>query len=110
MLTSINGHRPLYVLQQTILRLPLRSCIANSSAIICISALLGGIYKVGTLSQHGYDWRTGLLVAAALAPTAWIGGRLGASLTHSLPIRQVRIAFILLMIVASWKMAALPWP
>lgn len=109
-LLGIGGGAVAVPLQQTILRLRLRSCIANSSAIICISALLGGVYKVSTLHQHGYDWRIGLFVAAALAPTAWTGGRLGASLTHALPIRQVRIAFILLMLVASWKMASLPWP
>ncbi|HEX7009392.1 MAG TPA: sulfite exporter TauE/SafE family protein [Phycisphaeraceae bacterium] len=114
-LLGIGGGAVAVPLQQVILRLPLRQAIANSSAVICISAGVGAIYKNVTLAQHlsplgqPMSWHDGVLVALLLSPTAWIGGRLGASLTHRLPIRQVRIAFILLMIVSAWKMAAIPW-
>jgi uncharacterized membrane protein YfcA len=96
-----------------LLKLPLRNCIGNSSAIICISAGVGAIYKNATLAPHmpadgPAGWRISLLIALLLAPTAWFGSRLGAGLTHSLPLRQVRVAFILLMAVAAWKMAAIP--
>jgi len=97
-------------LQQVILKLPLRNCIANSSTIICVIATFGAIYKNASLAQHGYDWKVSLIVAAMLAPTAWVGGRLGAVLTHRLPLRQVRMAFVGLMLVGAWKMAHLPWP
>lgn len=112
-LLGIGGGAIAVPLQQMLMRLPLRNCIGNSSAIICISAGIGAIYKNATLAQHAtdtgpIDWHTSLLIAALLAPTAWVGSRLGAGLTHSLPLRQVRIAFILLMAVAAWKMAGLP--
>ncbi len=112
-LLGIGGGAIAVPLQLTLLKLPLRNCIANSSAIICISATVGAIYKNATLSQHlsgssQVDWRMSLVIAAMLAPTAWAGARLGASLTHRLPLRQIRIAFIALMAVAAWKMAALP--
>lgn len=96
-------------LQQILLRLPLRSCIANSAAVMCVSATLGAIYKNATLPKHDVPWHQGILLAAMLAPTCWIGGRLGAGLTHSLPVRQVRMAFVALMIVAAVKLAAIPW-
>lgn len=113
-LLGIGGGAIAVPLQQLLLKLPLRSCIGNSSAIICISAAVGAIYKNATLAQHvsgssPVDWRMSLVIAAMLAPTAWAGARLGASLTHSLPLRQVRLAFIALMAVAAWKMAALPF-
>jgi len=112
-LLGIGGGAVAVPLQQVLLKLPLRSCIGNSSAIICISATLGAIYKNATLAQHAHGsttvtWQMSLLIAAMLAPTAWLGARLGASLTHRLPLRQVRMAFIALMAVAAWKMAGLP--
>jgi uncharacterized protein len=116
-LLGIGGGAIAVPLQQMLMKLPLRNCIGNSSAIICISATIGAIYKNATLAQHAattpgtspIDWHTSLLIAALLAPTAWFGARLGAGLTHRLPLRQVRIAFILLMAVAAWKMAGLPF-
>lgn len=108
-LLGIGGGAVAVPLQQIVLRLPLRRCIANSSAVICISAGIGAVYKNASLPA-AYDWRTSLMIAALLAPSAFIGGRIGASLTHRLPLRQVRVAFILLMVVAAWKMGQVPAP
>jgi uncharacterized membrane protein YfcA len=104
-LTGVGGGAIAVPLQQLALRLPLKSCIANSSAVICISAFVGSIHKNATLPGHGGDIRHSLLLAALLAPTCWLGARLGATLTHTLPVRTVRIAFIVLMIVAVIRMA-----
>ena len=109
-LLGIGGGALAVPLQQTLLHLPLRNAIANSSAVICVSAAVGAVYKNATLAQHaGPDqaltWTSGLALAALLAPTAWIGGRLGAKLTHTLPLRLVRGAFVLLMLGAAWRMA-----
>ena len=111
-LLGIGGGALATPLQQTLMRLPLRRCIANSSAVMCGSAALGAVYKNATLGQHAVpavplDWRVGLTLGLLLAPTAWLGGRLGAGLTHRLPLRTVRAAFIALMLVAAWRMAAL---
>jgi uncharacterized membrane protein YfcA len=113
-LLGIGGGAVAVPLQQVWMKLPLRKCIGNSSAIICISATIGALFKNASLAQHAteatpIDWRTSLLIAALLAPTAYVGARIGAGLTHSLPLRQVRMAFIGLMAVAAWKMAALPF-
>jgi hypothetical protein len=106
-LMGIGGGAVAVPLQQTLLRLPLRNCIANSTAIIGITAGFGALAKNLTLAQHGLSWRHSLLVAALLAPTAVIGGWMGGSLTHILPMRIVRGAFILLMIIAAWRMLGL---
>lgn len=113
-LLGIGGGAVAVPLQQTLMKLPLRSCIANSSAVICVSAGVGAIYKNLSLAGHpvlpGVEpitWVQGLTLGLLLAPTAWLGGRLGAALTHRLPLRVIRVAFIALMVLACWKMAAL---
>ncbi len=120
-LLGIGGGAVAVPLQQALLRLPLRNCIANSSAIICVSAALGATYKISTLDRHNLPpeaipgvgiaaaapitWATGLTLGLLLAPTCFLGGRLGASLTHRLPLPAIRIAFIALVLVSAWKMA-----
>ncbi|MEM9252671.1 MAG: sulfite exporter TauE/SafE family protein [Planctomycetota bacterium] len=96
-------------LMQTFLRLPLRVCIANATAVMCVTAGLGAMAKLATLPE-GLSAGRALLIAAVLAPTAIAGGLIGASLTHRLPLRVVRVVFVLLMAAAAWRLAALPWP
>ena len=108
-LLGVGGGTIAVPMQQILLHLPLRSCIANSMTVICFTATAGAVYKNATLTQHGYQWTGSLLLAATLAPSCWVGGRIGAGLTHALPLRQVRVAFILLMAAAAVKMAAIPW-
>jgi uncharacterized membrane protein YfcA len=108
-LMGIGGGAIAVPLQQMLMRLPLRHAISNSCAIICITALVGGIYKNATLASHGLAWTDSLKIAGLLAPTALVGGYIGGKLTHLLPVGLVRAMFIVLMIVAAWKMAAIPW-
>lgn len=112
-LMGVGGGAIAVPMQQIFLRLPLRRCIANSSAVICISAAVGAIYKNASLSEHiveatgnPYNWHNSIILALLLAPTCFLGGRIGAALTHALPIRYVRFAFIALLCVAAYKMAA----
>lgn len=106
-LLGIGGGAVSVPLQQVVLKLPLRSCIANSSAVMVVTAAIGAAYKNATLTQHGLQWQTSLVVAAMLIPTAFVGGYTGAHLTHVLPLRWVRLLFIVLMIVAAWRMLAI---
>jgi hypothetical protein len=109
-LLGIGGGAIAVPLQQVLMRLALRPAIANSSAIICISAAVGAFYKNASLQPHGLRWQDSLILAALLAPSCWLGGYLGAHLTHKLPIRQVRIAFIIFMTVAALRMLNIPLP
>jgi uncharacterized membrane protein YfcA len=108
-LLGIGGGALAVPMQQVVLRLPLRVCIGNSTAVIVCSAGIGASVKLATLSQHGtagrpLSWVDGLVLAGVLAPGALVGGRLGAVLTHRLPLRGVRAAFVVLMVVAAWRM------
>ncbi len=106
-LLGIGGGAVAVPLQQIALRLPLRNCIANSSAVMCLTAGIGAIYKNATLAPHGLNLYDSLLLAALLAPTALIGGSIGGMLTHRLPLPVVRAAFIAVLGIATWKMLGL---
>lgn len=103
-LTGVGGGAIAVPMQQMLLKLPLKNCIANSAAIMCVTAIVGAIFKNLTLASLGHDVKVSLLLAALLAPTCWIGGHLGAKLTHILPTRQVRLAFIGLMMISVWRL------
>mgnify|MGYP001825061115 CR=1 FL=1 len=114
-LLGIGGGALAVPLQQMLTKIPLRNAIANSSFVMMFSAGIGALLKLGTLNQHYPNtldadpaWQTALMLALVLAPTAILGAGLGAKLTHSLPVQYVRFAFVLLMIAAAFKMAAVP--
>jgi uncharacterized membrane protein YfcA len=88
---------------QTVMRMPLRNAIATSSITIFSISWLGAITKNASLGSDGTVTRS-LILAACLAPTAMIGGYFGSHLTHNLPLKAVRIAFIALMAAAGIKM------
>ena len=90
--------------QQLILKVPLRKAMSNSSAIIMSVALIGGIYKTVTLPEHGNSIADALRISAVIVPTAIIGGFVGGQLMHKLPVKVVRIIFICLVLLASYKM------
>ena len=113
-LMGIGGGALAVPLQQTLVKLPFRNAIANSSFVMVFSAGIGAALKLTTLDQHYPTladaepaWQTAVLLALILAPTAIIGAGIGAKLTHTLRPRYVRIAFILMMIAAAYKMAAI---
>ncbi len=105
-LLGIGGGPVANPLLQGVCRLPLRQTIATSSAVMCLTALVGSAHKNLTLADltPALSIKESLLVAACLAPTAAFGAFVGAGLTHALPVRWVRVAFILLMVWASANM------
>lgn len=114
-LLGIGGGALAVPLQQMLTKIPLRNAIANSSFVMVFSAGIGAALKLVTLDQHYPTtldaepaWQVALLLALILAPTAIIGASTGARLTHALRVHYVRFAFVMLMIVAAFKMAAVP--
>jgi hypothetical protein len=113
-LLGVGGGGIAVPLLQKVCNLPLRQCIATSTAVMCIAAAIGAVRKNATLTQH-LDVATGvalsaldsLEIAAWLAPTAIVGGLMGAGLTHQLPLFWIRLTFILLMTWASLEMLGL---
>ena len=108
-LLGIGGGALAVPLQQSLLRIDLRRAIANSAAVMCGSAAVGAIYKNATLPRHGSPeaplfWWSALTLAAIIAPLAFIGGRMGAGLTHRLPLRWVRAVFAVMLLGAAIKL------
>lgn len=89
---------------QVLCRLPLRQCIGVSSSVMCLTAIVGASIKIGTIEQHGFPISDALLISALLAPTAFVGGRFGAGLTHKLPLPVVQGVLIVLLAVSVWRM------
>ncbi len=91
-------------MQQILMNIPIRRAMSNSSATIICVALVGAIYKNLTLSQHGFSILESLRIAAFIIPTAFLGGYCGGWLMHKLPQNIVRAIFIVLLLLAAWKL------
>lgn len=90
-------------LQRRLLDLPLRVAIANSAVMIVITSTVGAVLKnVAYASEHEGSLDA-LLLAAIVAPAAVIGSFTGSYLTHVLPIRALRLMFIVLLVIAGAK-------
>lgn len=86
-------------------RVRLRHAIAASSATMCISAAVGATLKLGTLPQHGRSISEALWLALAMGPMAVAGALIGARLAHALPLRAMRLAISILLLIAAARMA-----
>lgn len=106
-LLGLGGGVMLVPLLQMLCRMPLRNSIATSSAVISLTAVVGAGLKLGSLPALGQSSAGALALAAAMGPTAMIGGSLGARLTHALPVRAVRIVLTALLLVVAAKLAGL---
>lgn len=91
-------------LQQLFLKIPLKKAISNSAATIILIAVFGSTMKNLTLSTHGIAITESLKIAVFVIPTAFIGGYCGGHFLHKLPKTIVRVIFIIMMILASYKM------
>ena len=109
-LLGVGGGALAVPLQQVVLKLRLRNCIANSAAVMCFTALVGAVYKNLSLPQHGLAIDRSLLLAALFIPPAVIAAWAGSHLTHRLPVRLVRGVFILALAASAWKMAGFGSP
>lgn len=94
-------------LMQALCRLPLKEAIAASASVMVFSSALGATLKLATLDRHGQAWTLALLISACLAPTALVGGHLGAILTHRLPVHAIRAVFSVVVLVIAARLLGL---
>jgi len=106
-LLGIGGGIVSVPLAHTLCRLPLKQCIAASAVVMVVSSTVGSVMKLATLGQHGFKWTDAVLMALALAPTALLGGWIGAGLTHRSSLRTLRLVFCALLVVMAGRMAGL---
>jgi uncharacterized protein len=93
-------------LQQRVLGVPLPRAIANSAATIVGLSVVSALAKnLAIATRHpDVNWLSPIILAGCLIPTAMIGSYVGSRLTHVLPIRAVRWAFLLLLVTAGVRM------
>ncbi|MCC6284779.1 MAG: sulfite exporter TauE/SafE family protein [Phycisphaerales bacterium] len=104
---GLGGGVVIVPLMQVFCRVRLRHAIGSSLAVMSVTAIIGAGFKIGTLPEHGLRMGTALGYVAALAPGAMLGGHLGASLNHRLPISGVRIAISVLLIIVAARLAGI---
>lgn len=87
--------------QRLFLGVRLRYAIANSSFTIVVVSAVTAVTQSLAIAQKMPSLRVGdgWLLALVLAPGAVVGGWCGASLTHWLPTRWLRLAFHLLLVL-----------
>lgn len=106
-LLGIGGGGIAVPLTHVVCRVPLRHAIGASATVMCITAGIGAALKVATLHTHDQDWHRALILALILAPSALLGGGLGARLTSRLPIAWVRAVFTLVIAIAALRMGGI---
>ncbi|MCF7975403.1 MAG: sulfite exporter TauE/SafE family protein [Phycisphaerae bacterium] len=100
-------------IQQLVLKMPMRRAMSNSAVTIMSIAWLGALYKNATLGKHGIAFEMfpednpvwiSIKIAAIVAPTAFLGGFLGAHMMHKLPRNVVRMVFIVIVVLAAIRL------
>jgi hypothetical protein len=113
-LLGVGGGIVAVPLQRRFLGIPIRAAIANSAAMIIATSLVGACAKNGAYAmEHGFSAHP-FILAAVLIPTAVVGSLIGSRLTHRLPVRILKAAFLGVMVLASIRLlsgavAAKPW-
>ncbi|UCF33200.1 MAG: sulfite exporter TauE/SafE family protein [Phycisphaerales bacterium] len=91
-------------LQRRFLAVPIRQAIANSAALIIATSLIGATCKNYAYVVHHEGSLRSFGLAAVLIPTAAVGSWIGSRLTHTLPRRTVRTAFLIVLLVAAVRL------
>jgi hypothetical protein len=91
-------------MQQHFLKMPLKRAISNASAVTAAMAFVGSFYKNWTLPEHGISPMASIRIAAIVTITAVAGSMLGARLMYVLPKRLVRGVFIVILVLAAYRM------
>ncbi|MCH8251535.1 MAG: sulfite exporter TauE/SafE family protein [Planctomycetes bacterium] len=91
-------------LQRRFLGIPIRNAIANSATLIIATALVGATLKnIALIRGHDYGYRS-FALAGALIPAAVLGSMIGSRLTHLLPVKAIKTAFFILLVVAAGRL------
>jgi len=115
-LLGIGGGVIAVPMMRVVNRFDIRTTIATSAFLILPTVMLGIILKYSTLSSvktpSGDSIAIGsaLWLAVALAPGAFFGAVVGASLVHKLPMKQLAIAFGVLCGILAIRMAGFGAP
>jgi len=91
-------------LQRRFLNVPLRTAIANSSTVVVATSAVGAMAKnYATYVDTGGSFDP-MILAAVLIPSAATGSAIGSRLVHRLPVEVLRVAFLVMMMLASLRL------
>ncbi len=93
-------------LQRRFLRIPMRSAIANSATLIIATSFIGAVAKNGAFAAEHAHGTEPLFLAMILIPTAIVGSFVGGRLTHRAPLKFVKAAFFLLLVLAAVRLTS----
>lgn len=91
-------------LQRRFLGVPIRSAIANSATLIIATSFIGAVAKNGAFAAEHAHGSEPLILAMMLIPTAIVGSLIGGRLTHRAPLKFVKAAFFLLLVLAALRL------
>jgi len=91
-------------LQRKFLKIPIRTAIANSATMIAGTSFVGACVKNYAVVRDPNEGYRPLVLAAILIPTAICGSLIGSRLTHTLPLRLLKTAFFVLLLVAALRL------
>lgn len=109
-LLGIGGGPIAVPLLQRLAKLPIRQAIATSSAVMATTSFIGAAQKNAHLNEladaagEALNFADSFTIALAIAPGAMVGAFAGASLTHILPERLIRIAFLVVLALIGLQM------
>ncbi len=103
-LLGIGGGGIAVPLAHVVCRLPLRSCIAVSAAVMSITAGVGAALKIALLDRDEHALAEPFVLFLCLAPMAIVGSHLGAGLTHRVPVRVLRCILAATLLAAAGRM------
>lgn len=109
-LLGIGGGAIMVPMLRRLVKLPLRQAVASSAAAMIVACIVGAIAKFATvtdcLDPQGQPLSRDavLLLAVMLAPSAMLGGSLGAALVYRLPLGFIRAILAGLLVFAGIRM------
>ncbi|MDI9404633.1 MAG: sulfite exporter TauE/SafE family protein [Limnohabitans sp.] len=111
-LLGIGGGAIMVPILRKYAKLPLRHAVASSAAAMIIACLIGAIAKNASLASvaeaatQQLTLSKSLSLAAILAPSAMVGGTIGATLVYRLPLGVIRFLLAALLVFAGYRMIA----
>ncbi len=103
-LLGIGGGAIAVPAQQILLKMRLRSAIANSAVTVVFACILAAVMKHATLAEHGLSATRPWIYIALLAPPAVVGALIGSHLTHRVSRVWVRLIFIAFLLWTAYEM------
>lgn len=109
-LLGIGGGAIMVPILRKYAELPLRHAVASSAVAMIAACVIGATAKNASLGsviaseQEQLTLSKTMTLAAVLAPSAMVGGTIGATLVYRLPLRLIRFLLALLLAFAGYRM------